>query len=152
MKPTKNKVACPALYGRTKMLFETESKAKNFIKFNGQELTDDVSKLRTYYCDACCGYHITSKPLMTNYKYDRTDKLIEAYHKTKNCDMILPIEKKLKRKESQEIAEKYVEEIPNNLQFKQEIREWAKEHLKNENDTTKQMFFKLIYKKVGIHL
>lgn len=42
------------------MLFDTEEKAKNFIKFNGEELTDDASKLRVYWCDACGGYHISS--------------------------------------------------------------------------------------------
>ena len=37
MKPTKNKVFCKDC-GRTKMLFETEKKAENFIKFNKEEI------------------------------------------------------------------------------------------------------------------
>lgn len=58
-KPNKCRVMCPDI-GRQKMLFDTEEKAKNFIKFNGEELTDDASKLRVYWCDACGGYHISS--------------------------------------------------------------------------------------------
>ena len=33
-KPNKFRVMCPDI-GRQKMLFDTEEKAKNFIKFNG---------------------------------------------------------------------------------------------------------------------
>ena len=58
-KPNKCRVMCPDI-GRQKMLFDTEEKAKNFIKFNGEELTNDASKLRVYWCDACGGYHISS--------------------------------------------------------------------------------------------
>ena len=62
------------------MLFDSEKGAERFIKFNGDELTDDVSKLRVYYCTACCGYHISSHK-KKNKNYDATDRLIEAYHK-----------------------------------------------------------------------
>ncbi len=37
MKPIKNKVFCKNC-GRTKMLFDTEKKAENFIKFNKEEI------------------------------------------------------------------------------------------------------------------
>ena len=71
---------CPDC-GRAKMLFETEKEAQTFIKFNGQELIDDVSKLRVYYCPACCGYHISSH----GYKGgNRTEKLIKAYYTDKH--------------------------------------------------------------------
>ena len=81
MKP-KNRVMCPDC-GREKILFESEKKAKNFIKFNGSELVDDISKLRVYYCPACCGYHISSHEYKGG---NRTDKLIERYKKDLNAE------------------------------------------------------------------
>ena len=39
-KPTRNRVMCPDCK-RMKMLFETESKARDFIKFNGNEIESD---------------------------------------------------------------------------------------------------------------
>lgn len=80
-KPNKCRVMCPDI-GRQKMLFETEVKAKNFIKFNGEELTDDISKLRVYWCDACGGYHISSHELKKSDDGRRTKNLIKAYKKT----------------------------------------------------------------------
>lgn len=79
MAKPKNRVWCPDC-GKPKMLFDSEKGAERFIKFNGDELTDDVSKLRVYYCTACCGYHISSHK-KKNQNYNATDKLIEAYHK-----------------------------------------------------------------------
>ena len=81
MKP-KNRVMCPDC-GRQKMLFETKEKAMNFIKFNGDEISNG-KKIRWYYCPACCGYHITSKPYSKKYE-GRTDKLIDAYKKQKKA-------------------------------------------------------------------
>lgn len=61
MKPTKNNVHCKDC-GRTKMLFETEKKAENFIKFNNEEIEAEsgYSPQRSYYCLFCEGWHITS--------------------------------------------------------------------------------------------
>lgn len=72
---------CPDC-GRPKMLFETESKAKNFIKFNGSDV-EYRGELRTYYCPACGGYHISSKEHKKNYD-SQTERLIDAYRKMKN--------------------------------------------------------------------
>lgn len=89
MKP-KNRVMCPDC-GRAKMLFKTEKEALTFIKFNGLEITDNVADLRVYYCPACCGYHITSKPYKESYDY-RTDRLIKRYNNDVNtnqeCDFV----------------------------------------------------------------
>lgn len=63
MKPTRNKYYCMAC-GRTKMLFEDEAHAMNFIRFN----SDDVARenghapVRAYYCHLCMGWHLTSNP------------------------------------------------------------------------------------------
>ena len=80
MAKPKNRVWCPDC-GRPKILFDSEKAANLFIKYNGEELTDDVSNLRVYYCPACCGYHISSHKKKGN--YDATEKLIAAYHKDK---------------------------------------------------------------------
>ena len=42
------------------MLFEEEKKALNFLKFNSGDY-DDKAPVRAYYCNACMGWHITSK-------------------------------------------------------------------------------------------
>ena len=75
----KNRVMCPDC-GRQKMLFETEKKALTFLKFNMDEINPDgKNEMRVYYCPACGGYHITSKPYHESYE-GRTDRLIDRYH------------------------------------------------------------------------
>jgi hypothetical protein len=64
MKPTKNRYYCPAS-DRIKMLFESESKANNFMKFNAEtiEKENGYKPVRAYYCVNCIGWHLTSIPL-----------------------------------------------------------------------------------------
>lgn len=61
MKPTRNKVFCLDCE-RTKMLFETEQKAKTFIRFNSEEIlaVSGYSPQRAYFCLFCDGWHVTS--------------------------------------------------------------------------------------------
>lgn len=63
MKPTKNQFFCLAA-GRAKMLFESEAKAQNFIRYNAQDMINEGKKapVRIYYCSHCCGWHVTSNP------------------------------------------------------------------------------------------
>ena len=80
MKP-KNRIYCRDC-GRSKLLFETEKKAFNFIKFNGEEILEEsgVAPNRVYYCECCGGYHVTSQE--KHYKsYNRTKDVIKRYHK-----------------------------------------------------------------------
>ena len=80
MKPNKNKPIC-ADCGKPKMVFETEKKAQNFIKYNGNDILKEnqtINDIRVYYCPSCCAYHISTKPFKENYNY-RTEKLIESY-------------------------------------------------------------------------
>ena len=87
----KHRIMCPDC-GREKILFESESKANNFIKFNGEELGNN---LRAYYCPACCGWYISSKQYSSKYE-GRTDKLIYAYKNEKKLNKNLePIINKL---------------------------------------------------------
>ena len=44
------------------MLFETQAKADNFIKYNSEGILEENGKapVRSYYCEMCGGYHVTS--------------------------------------------------------------------------------------------
>lgn len=84
-KPTRNRVMCPDCR-RMKMLFETESKARNFIKFNGNEIETNGAELRIYYCPACCGYHISSKEYTPVFD-KHTDNMINAFHRTQGPNL-----------------------------------------------------------------
>lgn len=95
MKPTKNRVLCPDC-GRAKMLFESESKAKNFIKFNGDDIDSHGHELRPYYCPACCGWHISSKDYNPHYE-GRTEQLIKNYEADKS--IITKLDKILNKEE-----------------------------------------------------
>ena len=70
---------CPDC-GRSKMQFETKEKAERFIRFNGQDIVNDVSKLRVYFCEGCNCFHISSKKIWNGHK-NRLTNLIKAYHK-----------------------------------------------------------------------
>ena len=63
MRPTKNRVYC---YGcqRSKMLFESKEKADKFITYNSEGMLEENGKapVRSYYCEMCGGYHVTSNP------------------------------------------------------------------------------------------
>jgi NMD protein affecting ribosome stability and mRNA decay len=78
----KKRIMCPDC-GRQKMVFESESKANNFIKWNKDSI-DHGDELRVYYCDACCAYHITHQKYHQSME-GNTDKLIESYNKIKQA-------------------------------------------------------------------
>lgn len=62
MKPIKNRIYCLGCQ-HAKMLFESKSKAMNFIKFNADDIREEngTAPSRAYYCDWCGGWHVTSK-------------------------------------------------------------------------------------------
>lgn len=80
MKPTKSRVYCKDC-GKSKILFESEKKADNFIKFNAAEILEETGKapIRSYYCIACAGWHVTSKKPITNAHLTPTEKTIQKY-------------------------------------------------------------------------
>jgi len=57
----RNRVFCVDCQ-RQKMKFDTEKEAQNFIKWNRNNFDDKIPS-RIYWCEACCGYHITAKPM-----------------------------------------------------------------------------------------
>lgn len=61
MKPKNNRIFCIGCH-HSKMLFATQTKADNFIKFNSEDIAAHSSKVpsRSYYCSFCCGWHVTS--------------------------------------------------------------------------------------------
>jgi len=78
-KPKSSRVVCPAC-GRMKMVFETEKKAQNFMKFNNQNFDNtEVVPVRAYYCAACGGWHVTKRKTWNKYKEDPAEKLVRAY-------------------------------------------------------------------------
>ena len=61
------------------MLFETKAKADNFIKFNSSEMMEESGKapIRSYYCEICGGYHVTSNNSKTHAEWlDIRDKVL----------------------------------------------------------------------------
>ena len=87
MRPTKNRVYC---YGsqRSKMLFESKAKADNFIAYNSEGILEENGKapVRSYYCELCRGYHVTSNPsIVAGESLDQRDQkmmeLIDNYKK-----------------------------------------------------------------------
>jgi hypothetical protein len=79
MKPKHNRVMCPECF-KQKMLFEAQKQADNFIKWNGDDIDTHGGELRSYYCPACGGWHITSKPHKESYEHN-TENLIKRYEK-----------------------------------------------------------------------
>ena len=80
MKPTKNKIFCVSCK-RSKMLFESQAKAENFILYNKEEIEEENGKatVRSYYCRLCGGWHVTSSQSeITKVKAERRDKQIAA--------------------------------------------------------------------------
>ena len=73
MRPTRNRYFCIAAK-RIKMLFESESQAENFIKFNREEMEEFGGKapVRSYYCSLCGGWHVTSNPNVEYFESHRS--------------------------------------------------------------------------------
>ncbi|MEI6853294.1 MAG: hypothetical protein WCL06_10640 [Bacteroidota bacterium] len=83
MKPTKNKVFCNNC-NRAKMLFETQKKAENFIRFNKDEIEAETGIVpqRAYYCVFCGGWHITH--FREKRGKTRNEKLFEVFNPAKD--------------------------------------------------------------------
>ena len=82
MKPTKNRVFCREC-NRKKMLFETEKKAQNFMKFNAEEIKGNTGKapVRAYFCEFCGGWHVTSRLHEREGVRTKTDRVIEMFER-----------------------------------------------------------------------
>ena len=126
-KPKNNRVWCPEC-GRPKMLFDSETRANNFIKWNGDDIDTHGGELRPYYCPACGGYHISSKPYKASYEHS-TEKLIERYKKDVVASKaLIPKESKSEKFDmrSEEVLHKFLNEIPKTMEY---TKEWLRELL-----------------------
>lgn len=103
MKPTRNRFFCRAC-GKTKMLFETERQADNYIRFNSSEVLDanGHAPVRSYYCNVCMGWHVTSNRNAEHFKQWRSkaETAVDSYIREKE-------EKKLKKPSLAVRAETY---------------------------------------------
>ncbi len=81
MKPkNENRIMCPSCM-RPKLLFETREKAIDHIKWNYHQMLSKKkkgTKVTVYYCQACCGYHLTSH--FNPKAKENTRSLINAYN------------------------------------------------------------------------
>jgi len=63
------------------MLFESKAKADNFIAYNSEGIMEENGKapVRSYYCELCGGYHVTSNPSMeAGEKLNQRDQIMMA--------------------------------------------------------------------------
>jgi len=98
MTKPKNRVYCRSI-NRLKILFDSEAAANRFIKFNQDSINegkDKPTKLRSYYCITCGGYHVTHLPYneMKIKKVNRRvnsviDSFVRKKKKEVNPDLIL---------------------------------------------------------------
>lgn len=67
--------------GREKHVFESEKKALKFIEWNGQEIEEQGGKrpIRSYFCQTCGGYHVTSGYKRNHNAFSNTDRIINEY-------------------------------------------------------------------------
>ena len=63
----RNLVYCLGSY-KEKLQFESEEKAVRYISYNSDRITAEkgYAPTRAYYCNSCCCWHVTSKPLRKN--------------------------------------------------------------------------------------
>jgi hypothetical protein len=119
MKPSRNKVFCQDCE-RAKILFETEKKADNFIKFNTEEIAEEsgYGPQRSYYCLFCGGWHITS--IKDKIGISRKEQVFEQYRQEKEkivnqrkptSKIRRKIEYQAKRNKVKEDWERQIEEL-----------------------------------------
>lgn len=135
MKPTKNKVFCKDC-GKTKMLFETQKKADNFIKFNQEEILTDAgfAPQRSYFCVFCGGWHTThlkeefgkskKEIILENYLTEKAKKTVpntpEIDKKEKRIKIIAELENQIKEMNTSQMESFFTEQIN---QLRKEINE-----------------------------
>jgi hypothetical protein len=104
MKPTKNRFFCNDCR-KIKMLFETEKKAENFIKFNSETIEEEtgLKPERSYFCIACNGWHLTRKKEVLNIK-SKTEIIQDLYRQEKEQKALAEEKQKALKKEQKELV------------------------------------------------
>jgi len=141
-KPKNNRVMCPECF-KQKMLFETQKEADAFIKWNGDDIDTHGGTLRSYYCNACCGWHITSKPFKNVYEHS-TENLIKRYEK----DVMLSNAKTVEINIS-DYARSILKSIPKEINSKTKLKPYLTKYFEEnmvENKKIQQDIRSEIYK------
>lgn len=82
MRP-KNRVFCYECK-RLKLLFKTERKAQDFIRWNWEDIQEQSGRVptRVYYCECCGGWHTTSS--VKKDVQSKTQVVIDKFNECKN--------------------------------------------------------------------
>lgn len=83
MKPNaRNLIYCPQCK-RSKQRFESKKEADMFIKYNAEECRQEngYAPIRAYYCQACCGWHLSSRAKLYPTKPSMKKKIVRLYAK-----------------------------------------------------------------------
>ena len=161
MKPTKNKFYCKDC-GRTKMLFETEKKADNFIAFNQEKISKEAeyAPQRSYFCLFCGGWHITS--IKEEIGKSKNEKLLEQLLIEKTTPIKSKLKSQIKSKNHEENRRKLfievessIKEMDNNQKeafFTEQINSLNKEveDLSNSSDQNKKEKLKKLRQKLEV--
>lgn len=127
MKPTKNHVYCPASH-KPKIMFATQKKADNFIKFNHDAILEEsgIAPVRSYYCAVCCCWHVTSNPSQeAAERMDRRDqKKLSGIYESKSAEKVMN-EHLLSMRQVQKQIESALEEGNEDLAW-EKLREMRK--------------------------
>ena len=131
MKP-KRRIYCPDC-GKPKMLFETERKAQDFIRWNSDDMEAHGDELRAYYCPSCCGWHVSHKKHREDYD-TRTKDLIDAYRRSKmqrkgRLDYLTTAE----GEHTARVAKEIFDELPEDIRWsktKGRVKTYVNEYIK----------------------
>ena len=104
------------------MLFDTEKKAENFIKFNSEEIEKETGfkPERSYFCIACNGWHLTHKKIILNIK-SRTEVIQDLYNQEREQkELIKAQQEALKIEQQKAVRVKLEIELQKALEKKQQ--------------------------------
>lgn len=105
---------CPDC-GKPKMLFESERKANDFIRWNADDLEHQSVNIRAYYCPSCCGWHISHKKHWKGFDQS-TDRLIDAYNKDRQFRGVNKMDRLINSSKSAIDAQRIFDMLPIELQ------------------------------------
>lgn len=116
MKPTKNRFYCQSS-NRVKMLFDSESKALNFMKFNNNAIIEERGKApnRAYFCISCNGWHLTSIQTLPKEWKSRSDIALEIVDAEKERKRLKNREDRERKKENKIAYSKPVQTVPDEI-------------------------------------
>lgn len=116
MKPTKNRYYCLGCQHH-KMLFKTKDEAIRFIQYNADSIENEtgIRPVRAYYCNDCCGWHVTSSRFSQNRK-----SIIRRFGEERGLDIFARITKICgKRRKVEDGLLQQIRELRHLLKFNQ---------------------------------